>query len=170
MKTIPLTQGKVALVDDEDYDWLTQWKWRVWKQHSTGDYYACRTERSAVDSVFSPRVVMMHRMILGLQFGDKLHGDHKNHDTLDNRRENLRIATSSQNQGNSRKHKPKSSTFKGVHWSKKYGKWTATISIDGKQTFLGYRDTPEEAAALYNEAALEAFGEFANPNVLNNIA
>ncbi len=166
MKEIQLTQGKVALVDDEDYEWLSQWRWIARKQSGSDFYYACRTQRTSIDGERKVLVFWMHRVLLGLQYRDGLHGDHINHNTLDNRRCNLRVATASQNQGNSLKHKPKSSRYKGVHWSKAYQKWVATISLHGKQKFIGYCGREEDAAALYNAAAVEAFGEFAALNTI----
>jgi len=92
MKQIPLTQGQVALVDNTDYDWLNQWKWCA--QRTRGVFYAVRN---------SPRKngkkhqIFMHREILGLRYKDGQEGDHRNHNTLDNQRENLRVCIHSQN-------------------------------------------------------------------------
>jgi hypothetical protein len=164
MAEIPLTKGAVALVDDADFDFLSQWSWRLTSAY--GKPYACRTQKVPVDGDFKVRCYFMHRVLLGLTFGDKLHGDHINHNTLDNRRSNLRIATSSQNQGNAQKHKSKSSPYKGVSWSKRSGRWLVHITIDGKQTYVGSfpPDAAIAAALAYNDAASLAFGEFASLN------
>ena len=98
MREIPLTQGKVALVDDADFDWLNQWKWYAAKAVSNGAFYARRTINETGTSIH------MHRAILGLEPGDPRRADRIRRDgTLDNRRDNLRIATQSQNITNSRK-------------------------------------------------------------------
>jgi len=100
-RTIPLTQGQVALVDEADFEWLAQWKWYARWAENTQSFYAVRNERS-VGSSSRQRAVFMHREILQLRPGDPRKGDHQNGDTLDNRRSNLRHATSSQNTINSR--------------------------------------------------------------------
>lgn len=170
MKEIPLTKGRVALVDDEDYEWLSQYRWITRLQGPHKIPYACRTVRVLEDGIKKSISINMHREILGLSRGDNLHGDHINHDTLDNQRHNLRIATSSQNQGNAQKHKIKSSRYKGVAWAPKYNKWVAYICAHGKYKHLGYYDTPELAADAYNAAALEVFGEFAHLNTIAQYA
>jgi hypothetical protein len=162
VKEIGLTKGAVALVDDEDFEYLSQWTWRLTSAY--GKPYACRTQKAAVDGIFKPRCYFMHRMILGLTFGDKLHGDHINHNTLDNRRCNLRIATSSENQRNAQKHKEKSSKYKGVSWSKRANRWLVHITIERQQVYVGSFTAEIEAAKAYNDAALEAFGNFASLN------
>ncbi len=98
---ITLTHGQVALVDAADYEWLMQWKWRAranacWYGRN---YYADSTVK--IDGKW--QVLKMHRIILGLEIGDKRHGDHINHDTLDNRRGNLRIVTPAENNRNRRR-------------------------------------------------------------------
>jgi hypothetical protein len=87
--------------------------------------------------------------------------DHINRVKTDNRIENLRPATSSQNKGNVGLSRTNASGYRGVSRNSRSGKWHAQIKINGKQTYLGRRDTPEEAALLYNEAATRHFGEFA---------
>ena len=107
----------------------------------------------------------MHREI-ARRAGICLRGDvdHWNGDGLDNRRRNLRAATPSQNQHNRRKRLGCSSRFKGVHWHKRHGKWAAKIRIDGRQLHLGYFPVERDAAAAYNLAANQEFGEFALTN------
>lgn len=90
--------------------------------------------------------------------------DHINMVKTDNRIENLRPATSSQNKGNVRPNRKNSSGYRGVSLNSRSGKWHAQIKIHGKQNYLGRRDTPEEAALLYNAAAIRHFGEFAYLN------
>ena len=102
----------------------------------------------------------MHRVILGLLPG-KPDVDHHNHDRLDNRRSNLRVATRSQNNANQRKRTGTVSRFKGVWWIADRKKWGAQICVNGKHHRIGRFATEEEAAQAYNRAALAAWGEFA---------
>ena len=104
----------------------------------------------------------MHRMILGLGYGDERKADHENHDTLDNRRSNLRVATTSQNGSNSRVRKDNTSGFKGVGY--RGGRFLAYIRVNGKRSYLGTYGTAVEAALAYDAAAREHFGEYACTN------
>ena len=151
MKEIKLTQGKVALVDDADYEWLSQWKW-------TYGGYAFRMIR---DGTRKQRMIYMHRVIMDAQPGEQV--DHINRDGLDNRRENLRLCSSSQNNGNQRKTRG-SSRFKGVSWHKEGRKWQTGIKLHGTQRHLGLFTDEVEAAHAYDDAAREKFGEFARVN------
>lgn len=101
----------------------------------------------------------MHRVILGLEKGDKLEGDHKDGNGLNNQRRNLRVATRTENHHNRTKYKTNTSGFKGV--SAKSNRWMAKINIGGKAKHLGYFDTPELAAAAYAKAAKKHHKEFA---------
>lgn len=148
MEVIRLTKGYVALVDDDDWEWLSERAWHA-KVDKRGVVYAAHTSGSST--------ILMHRFILGLKAGDRRRSDHKNHDTLDNRRENLRITDAS---GNGANRKPnKNVKFKGV--TKRNNKWQAKIKVNGKQIFLGLYDDPKDAAKVYDTAAVENFGEFA---------
>ena len=164
MKQIPLTQGKVALVDDADYEWLNQWKWCAMKGHNT--WYAARYS-SPVNR--KQRTIFMHREILGLKFGDPRQTDHRNHNGLANWRDNLRICNGTQNQYNRNPQKNHSSEYKGVSWHKRRHKWRARIFFDNHNIHLGYYASEVEAAKAYDKAAIEFFGEFAliNKNVPN---
>ena len=157
MKEIILTQGKVALVDDEDYEYLNQFNWFASKNFNT--YYATRGTRKDGKKVSVP----MHRVILNVSTGK--HIDHINHDGLDNRKINLRICTISQNQHNQRLHTGlKSSVYKGVHWSKKSKKWQSRVGFMGKRIYVGQYDSEKDAAKAYDLKAIEYFGEFAKTN------
>jgi len=139
MKTIPLSQGQYAIVDDEDFDWLMQWKWHASWNLRTRSFYAVRSiplpnGKKTTES--------MHRVILGLGRGDKLQGDHIDHDTLDNRRANVRIVTNQENQHNPRR-------TKGYTWDKNRRKFEAKIMVNGIKKHLGRFDTPAEARAAY---------------------
>lgn len=154
-REIPLTQGKVALVDEADYNFLMQWKWFAWK-NTGGQYYAGRRVRIAVGK---QATVHMHRAILSAPDGMQV--DHVNHETLDNRRENLRLATFSQNTKNRKRYKNNTSGIKGVSLYKPSQKWIAIISVDGKFKHLGYYVSKEAAAHAYAEAAHRFHGDFA---------
>jgi hypothetical protein len=154
MKEIPLTQGMVALVDDEDFERLSQYKWYAWK--SGNAFYATRniTLRKGVQGQMK-----MHREILNLT-DRKIYCDHINHNGLDNQKHNLRACTSSENQMNTIS-KTGVSQYKGVCWYKQGETWAAQIMIHRKRIHLGCYDSEEDAAKAYDEAAKLYFGEFA---------
>ncbi len=157
MEKIPLTQGKFALVDDEDFARLNQQKWHINKNRNR--FYAVRT-------VYYPQNqqsnVKMHREIMKPPEGLQI--DHINHNGLDNRKCNLRICTGSQNNWNGRLHKNNTSGFKGVSWKKQSKKWVAQIRKHNHDTHLGYYFCIIKAAKAYDKAAIKLFGEFANTN------
>jgi len=152
MKHIALTQGKIAIVDDADYDELAQYKWYAW-QHC-GTYYAVRnTGRKPFQDAEK-----MHRRIMKAKKGQEL--DHINHCGLDNRRINLRFCTRSQNMANIRTGRG-SSKYKGVSWDKRNKNWRARIGFNYKQISIGSYKNEVEAAKAYDEQAKILFGEFA---------
>ena len=155
MKYIILTQGKFTAVDDEDYDWLNQWKWYAEKRDYT--YYAARDVRK--NGV--RQHLRMHRVILGAS--SNLQGDHLSGDGLDNQRHNLRVATFSQNQQNSKKHENCTSIYKGVS-RRPNQSWYVRIKIHQKQYCLGTFSNEAEAARAYDKKAIELFGEHARLN------
>lgn len=162
MKLIPLTQGKFAKVDDDDFEWLSKMKWRyVRKEQDSIDGYAASGGRRKENEPF----VWMHRLIAKTPKG--MLTDHKDGNGLNNQKENLRHATTSQNLANARK---KNSTgYKGVTApagkSKNCPKnWRARVMNKGKVVFEKMYGTAEEAARAYDEAARETFGEFAKTN------
>lgn len=159
-REIPLTQGQVAIVDAADYDWLMQWNWNARWNSTAKSYYAVRNNKRDKQGRQSP--VSMHREILGLQKGDKRQGDHANHDTLDNRRSNLRIATqieSSQNRGT---RADNTSGYKGVFIMRNWA--YARITVNRVPILLGrFPNNPVGRLAssrLYQQAAKKYFGEF----------
>jgi len=148
---IKLTQGKVAIVDDEDYEWLMGYKWRVKERHN--NWYAY--------GIVDGRDTMMHRYIMSAEKG--VFVDHKSGDGLDNRRSNLRLCTNTQNQQN--QHRVRGvSKYKGVSWNVKIGKWQVRIRINGKQLYVGYYDSEVEGAMAYDAMAIKLFGPFACTN------
>jgi len=161
MKQIELTRGQFAIVDDEDYDFLMQWKWYAVKGSNT--YYAS-TITSQKGGAKSERL-QMARVILGLQKGDKMVADHIDHNGLNNQRSNLRAATVAQNSSNLTSHQDSTSKYLGVCWLKTRNVWGAFITNkNGKLINLGHFDQEIDAAEAYNEVALKLHGEFANLN------
>lgn len=152
-RLIPLTQGRVAIVDSADFKWLNQWNWHAHWDPSTLSFYAKKKKN-----------ISMHRLILGCEIGED--GDHRNHDTLDNRRRNLRKATKSQNAMNRKTRRDSSTGFRGV--VKRKTRFEVYIGVKGKRHYMGSRPTAREAAALYNEAAPKYHGEFARLNTLSD--
>lgn len=156
---IPLTNNLNAIVDSEDYEWLSQFNWHSHWTPETKMYYAVR-KTPRINLPGSAGHIRMHREIVGAVKGEIV--DHKNHDSLDNRRSNLRKCTTSENSRNQRLRTNNKSGFKGVHKCSK--KWIAQIRLHGKPTIVGRFRTPEEAARAYDEAAREHYGEFACTN------
>lgn len=157
MKSLPLGRGGlVTLVDDEDYEWASQWRWSR-RPHKRGAY-ACRLTPGPRGS--HKATICLHREVLARQGVDLLGRvvDHIDGDGLNNTRKNLRSATLSQNAANSKTRKG----YKGVQRSRE--KWKAAIRVNYKAKHLGTFDTEEEAARAYDAAAREAFDEFAKLN------
>lgn len=153
MKEIPLTRGAVTLVDDEDYDELVKHKWFL---DSRG--YVARKIRNPVKRQVTE---LMHRVILGLPYGDPRQGDHRDTNRLNNRRNNLRIATNGQNQRNKGVYANNTSGVRGVYWYKPTQRWKAQINVNGKKKHLGYFHSIDDAADAYRQAANRLHGEFA---------
>ena len=152
MRTIPLTQNQVALVNDEDYEWLNQWKWCASKLHY-GGFAAVRGATGTNKRLFMHRVIMYAPKNMQV--------DHENHNTLDNRRINLRLATASQSQHNTKGHKNTLSRHKGVTWNRRSRKWSVQIRLNNKPYYGGCFDEEIEAAKAYDNKAKELHGEFA---------
>jgi hypothetical protein len=150
MREIPLSQGQVALIDDSDYDLVSQHKWYANWCSSTHSFYAVRNVKSAEGYA---RSVRMHRLLMGLEHGDNRCVDHANGLTLDNRRSNLRIVTVRQNNQNKRTHR--SGKLVGAGFDKAKGKWQALLWVKGKNTFLGRFPTEIAAHEKYMEALAE---------------
>jgi len=157
-KRIPLTQGKVATVDDADFDWLNRHKWC----HRSTPYSSYAVREIRQDS--KAKQLGMHRAIMRPPVGMEV--DHRNGDGLDNRKSNLRICTHKQNIRNSRKRAKASSRYKGVSWHKHSRAWRAYIKTRGKQFHIGLFDNEQDAAHAYNVAAHKLFGQFAHLNLI----
>lgn len=152
--TIVLSRGEYALVDLQDYDLLSSVKWSCVVPNGTHKY-AVRMDGS--------KYVYMHRVIMGAESCQLV--DHINGNTLDNRRENLRLATKSQNGVNTAKSRG-ASKYKGVWFRARKRPWVAEIHKDGVKYHLGSYATEDEAAAAYNKKAVDLFGNFAVENAI----
>ena len=162
MKKIPLTQGKFALVDDEDYERLVaEGKWIYHRG------YAIRTKHIKKTTPFgkwSKSVIRMHRLIIDIPDGFEV--DHINLNKSDNRRSNLRICTRTENILNRRIQKNNTTGYHGVTWNKRLQKFNARIGVNKQRLHLGYFKNELEAARAYNEAPLKYHGSFAKLNAL----
>ncbi len=156
MKEITLTKGKVALVDDADYEWLNQWKWHVLNRYAARRIYP--------NDGYHGVTIYMHRLIMDPPSGIQV--DHINMDRLDNQRANLRLATRSQNQMNSQKGQVGRSGYKGAFQDACGYRWVAAIGINGRPLYLGRFDNRIDAALAYDAAARQYFKEFARPNFM----
>ncbi len=153
MKEIRLTQGKVALVDDEDFEWLSKQKWNAHKIRET--WYATR---HGADGSF-----YMHRVIMNAPT-DKL-VDHIDGNGLNNQKGNLRIASNAENLWNQGRHKNNTSGYKGIYLDKRCNKWAVQIRANrSSPQCMGYFETAEEAARVYDNAAKKLHGKFARLN------
>lgn len=163
MKTIALTQGKEVVVDDEDFGWLSVYRWHAHKieRKNRVIWYAVGSARQFGET----GGVLMHRKILAVT-DRKVQVDHTDGDGLNNQKFNLRLAVRGQNQQNSRKQVGCTSRFKGVYWSNRAKKWQAQIMVQRKWINLGQYTCELEAAKAYNAAAKNYFGDFA---LLNDV-
>lgn len=152
MKYIQLQTDSRAIVDDLDFELVSKYHWhedsKGYVVHSTSRKLGKQTK------------IRLHSLVMGAQKGQIV--DHKDGNKLDNRRTNLRFATTAQNIANSRRHCTNKSGYKGVCWHSRDKIWAAFI----KGKHLGYFNTAKEGALAYNEAALKLFGEFARLNVV----
>lgn len=160
-RTIPLTQGQVAIVDAADYDWLMQWKWYFHWQPKVNAGYARRFEPRQVNG--ARRAILMHRLILGVEIS-RVIVDHINRDTLDNRRINLRSCTIAQNACNSKMRVDNTSGFRGVRPTPKGKSFTARIRVNRTAYVIGSFPTAWLAAKAYDDEAVRVHGEFATLN------
>lgn len=153
MRQIPLTKGHFAIVDDDDYPIVSQYKWT----YDNG--YAVRKTTLATGKY---KKISLHRFLTSAQ--PKQMVDHANGNGLDNRRCNLRLCTGSQNNANRRVLRPSSSPYRGVRKASNVERWEAAIGHNYRFIHLGSFLTQEEAARAYDAKAIELYGEFASTN------
>lgn len=162
MKEIKLTQGKVVLIDDEDYELVSKYKWCAIKSYC-GIFYA-------IANIYKNKkrtTLFMHRLIMGIN-DRKLDIHHADEDGLNNQKNNLKVMTRSQHHMTKNKRKNCSSKFKGVTWYKQDKKWQAEIQVNGHKKYLGRFDSEEEAAKTYNIVAQKYFDEFVKLNFIDD--
>lgn len=163
MKTVPLTRGYGALVDDEDYERVSVFKWHalVCRRKKDKSILIVYAYRNVPKTRTSPRAgQLMHRFILDVS-DPKIFTDHQNRIGLDNQKHNLRSCTRVQNCYNRPMQADNKSGFKGVSWNQHHNRWTATITVNKKRKYLGFFKDPKQASVVYAEAALKYHGEFA---------
>jgi hypothetical protein len=162
-RKIPLTRGKFAIVDPEDYPRLAKHKWFLSK--STTGSYAARWQSCRGKS--TRKKIWMHRKVIHIP--PKMVCDHINREGLDNRNANIRPATISQNLCNRPKTKTKTrSKYKGLEWDKIQQKWKVRIQLNGQKIYLGSFANEIDAAKAYDRAARKYHGEFALTNFEKN--
>jgi hypothetical protein len=152
MKQISLTKDQFALVDDEDFEWLNQWKWCANKFQNR--WYAYRGTKKP-----KMHTILMHRFIMGATKGQEI--DHKDGNGLNNTRNNLRFCEHYQNLFNKKGNIISVSKYKGVSLHRRDKLWRARIQINGKQRTIGYFKDEKKAAEAYDIEARKYFGEFA---------
>lgn len=161
MMTVPLhgkkAAGRVALVDDGDYELVMAYRWSVLEKDRPGHWPIGPYATTNLPD-YGPHM-LMHKMLTGWP-----RTDHVDHDGLNNQRHNLRPWAGGQNLQNARKRNGASSVYKGVSWDKVNGNWLARICVEKHQRNLGRYDSETAAALAYDAAAREAFGEFALVN------
>lgn len=155
MMKIPLSNGGYTVVDNEDYDYINNWKW---VRSSRG--YAQRGSKVKIDDEFRGVTYLIHRVLMDAKKGQQI--DHVNGNPLDNRRSNLRFSTQKQNLRNQKVAKNNKTGHKGV--SVCGNKYRAMIGMDGKLKHLGLFNTVEEASMAYNVAAFQYDPEFSRLN------
>jgi hypothetical protein len=148
-----------ALVDQEDYERVSQHTWGVLKNKKGHVYFQTMIRKPDGKQT----TILLHRFLMNVT-DPKVIVDHKNHDYLDCRKGELRVCTKAENTQNQRKHRNNTSGFKGVSWHKNAGKYQVQIRVNGKVKHLGLRDCPIQAAKLYDAAAIGLHGEFAHLN------
>lgn len=153
-RLIPLTQGQNAIVDVEDFVWVSRYNWFAHWSPCTKSFYALRGTPNGLEN--------MHRIIAGCKADEDC--DHRNNNTLDNRRGNLRKCSQAQNARNKRTYKNSSTSLKGVTYRARTGKWEARIQVNGRRIHIGEYASPVQAAKAYDSAAIFYHADFAHPN------
>lgn len=158
MKEIPIACGRyVVLVDDEDYEYLSTFKWN--QAGKPGRFiYACRSARRSLGE--RGTTVLMHRVIMNAPSGMMV--DHRDGNTLNNQRSNLRVCTRAQNMWNAKPSRNSTSSVKGVGFNRTSGKWIARVSVNGERKQVGTFSDKQSAIDACRIAATELHGEFAH--------
>jgi hypothetical protein len=154
----PVTIGKdipLAIIDDEDYDFISSFRWSINKTPAGNCYYQTRKNN---------KTICMHRLVIKAQEGEEV--DHINRLPHDNRKSNLRICNDSGTSKNKSSKTGSSSKYLGVCWSSRDKNWRVTIKDNYKVVFESHYSTEEQAALAYNDVAIEFHGEFANLNIV----
>lgn len=159
MREISLKNGRIAIIDDEDYEIVSQYRWYLLKGKNTE--YACHKK---TENAISLPTILMHRLVMNAPKGSQI--DHINGDGLDNRKCNLRFCSHQENSRNSPKNWRGTSKYKGVGLCKRRKKWRARIKLNNKQVEIGCYNTEIEAATAYNMVALANFRQFARLNYI----
>lgn len=167
MKTIPVGSKLFAIVDDDDFKLICNYRWQFERGYAKAQVYMGRGEKWQSEKYqYKYQHVYMHRLISNAQRGQVV--DHANGNRLDNRKCNLRLCSSSENAKNVKGKSRKYSKYKGVTKIKNSDKWQAQITVNYKSVYLGLFAGELEAAQAYNIAALKHFGEFAQLNILES--
>jgi hypothetical protein len=154
MKTIPLTRGRFALVDDEDFELLFRHKWSAEKASKSDDIWYAQTH-------LGRSVMRMHEMVMGKIKGTIIH--HEDHNGLNNQKHNLKRTTHANNMGHSKKRKTNTSGYKGVSWDKFNSKWNVRVGV-GPSRFVKRFSSLKDAVAAYDAEAVKRWGDFALTN------
>lgn len=160
MPVIPLTQGKEAIVCDCHYDLVKDFKW--FYMSGAGGYAARTLNYNDESGLPKTKTILMHRILTGAE--GKSQVDHKDMNKLNNRCDNLRVCSRSDNYANQKAYKTNTSGYKGVNYMPRIKKWVARVQVEGERIYLGVFSTKRDAAEAYNKAALQHFGEFARLN------
>jgi hypothetical protein len=162
MKKIPLTQGMFAMVDDEDFEFLNQWKWSVHKGKNNS-FYAKRNSNST-DGLLKRKNILMHREIMKIT-DPNIIIDHEDHNGLNCQKSNMRSCNHSENNKNRSSHG--ASKFLGVSWQASIKRWRAEIKNNNVKEYIGVYINEVDAAKAYDKKAIKLHGEFANLNFKN---
>jgi len=157
-----------TIIDDEDYDLIKEFSWRVFKKEEKQGliYFHAATRRDPV--TYKQKDLRLHRLIMGCVVGDGIYIDHINHNTLDNRKCNLRKTDAGGNVRNSRKNTRNTSGYKGVFFFKRDSIYKAGIKYNGTSYNIGSSTDIIEAARLYDMMAIRLFGEYSCTNFDKN--